>query len=508
MFLNKMETQFNIIWKKQDEIEGRVWVSDFDDSLSGRVFVYRQPKNKMEAQYTIKTPTKETLILNPFQDTYVYEKRGSLNFGGSALLKVGADELGYKYRSLIQFPNIKDTMPSNMRITKAYLKLYSTDNNNIDLEISSLSNGWDEYSTVWYGQPPRKKIIDIVEVNGSSNQYQFDVTDIVKRWYYYPYEDNGFLLKLYDETQNQLKDFSSREGLSQPQLVIEYFDEDLWTLTGNTLEGKLKVRRTEISDVEGIIRVFRHDGESLLDGYVHVKNNEQLEGYIYSTSQKSIDGKVIVNRTHYKDLSGFVFVKKENLYGRVKTSSKNDISGYVKPKPSSKLEGKVSVLYKDSIDGFVYVKPLERNDLQGRINVAGYNNLNGRVRVIYKDSLESKVNVIYKNNLAGRVRPLLQLENDLNGQVNVIYKTELEGRVKVYPVAFKGEVTVKALNQIEGLVYNTQLNEITGIVDVCMKGDMYGEVYARLMEINEMDGIVNVINNIEISKGKIYVFIM
>ena len=546
MYKNKMEAEFSIIWKKETEINGSVNVSGQDNTLQGNVKINRPPKNKMEAEFRTEIPERKVEILTTIKDTYVTDFKPSLNYGNSSIIKVGTDENGNLYRGLLEF-NIPKKLQT-MYITKAELTLYSDDINEFEeLEISLPSQSWGEYNVVWYGQPSRKRIIKTVNLEKGKYEHIIDITDLVKNlWVLYPYENQGLILKSKDETIKQIKNFGTRESINPPKLEIEYFDKDLFSTTGSVIGGNVRVQRTEISDIHGGISVFRHSGESLLNGLIHVHNMNMIEGNINVAQFKNINGIIKTERLR-KDIQGNIFSSKEKLHGIVRSSACKNLYGIIRTMPNSNIDGLMEVKYKsqlygnidrirplmkkdingriqisDSKDvngelivkyksdmlGNIDVIPMERQDLQGKVQISDKNDLLGQIKVIYKQDLNGQIEVMYVNDLQGCIRSTYKDKKDIESLIQIILKSDLQGSIKVNPVGFKGLINVNGTNDIEGIINTKALQELQGKITTNIKNDLDGQLKVQAMDINDLNSLIVVGENPNIKNGYIYAFIM
>lgn len=546
MYKNKMEAEFSIIWKKETEINGSVNVSGQDNTLQGNVKVNRPPKNKMEAEFRTEIPERKVEILTTIKDTYVTDFKPNLNYGNSSIIKVGTDGNGNLYRGLLEF-NIPKKLQT-MYITKAELTLYSDDINEFEeLEISLPSQSWGEYNVVWYGQPSRKRIIKTVNLEKGKYEHIIDITDLVKNlWVLYPYENQGLILKSKDETIKQIKNFGTRESINPPKLEIEYFDKDLFSTTGSVIGGNVRVQRTETSDINGDISVFRHSGQDEIKGFVYSKNMDMLEGNINVAQFKELNGIIETERLR-KDIQGNIFSSKEKLHGIVRSSACKNLYGIIRTMPNSNIDGLMEVKYKsqlygnidrirplmkkdingriqisDSKDvngelivkyksdmlGNIDVIPMERQDLQGKIQISDKNDLLGQIKVIYKQDLNGQIEVMYVNDLQGCIRSTYKDKKDIESLIQIILKSDLQGSIKVNPVGLKGLINVNGTNDIEGIINTKALQELQGKITTNIKNDLDGQLKVQAMDIDDLNGLIVVGENPNIKNGYIYAFIM
>lgn len=506
---NKMKAQLRVICHAQTEIGGQLKVSSENNLLQSLIKVNKVYTNKMETQLNIKLPESIQQEFTVIKDTYVTDYRPSLNYGNASIIKVGRDENGYTYRSLLQFDI--SSITDQMHLTKAYLKLYSSEGNKFnDLEISLSNRAWGEYNVVWYGQPSRYQIVTVTSLEENIYEYTIDVTNIVKDlWLPYPYENFGLIIKSYDENIIQVKNFGSKESNNSSKLILEYFDKDLFTGTGTVMNGSIRVQRTEWSDVQSKIAVFRHSGDSEIDGRIYAKNMDQLESVVKSSAfDNRLHGAIKVERLRY-DLQATVFSNKEKLNGSITTRSISEVYGYIKTQGYTNLKGHINVVDKADFYGSFKVKPLERNDLDSTITISYKINLNARVSVAYKDDLYGNLNVIYKSDLQGKIRSTYRTNSDFNGLIDIIYKTELQGRIKVNPVGFNGKLNVIAVTSLDGRIEVSAMNELYANIITNMKSDLDGYVKVQAMDIDDVQGVIVSGENPNVKNHyRIYAFIM
>ncbi|WP_125154425.1 DNRLRE domain-containing protein [Clostridium rectalis] len=545
-FSSTMESDFNVTWHEDTEINGVINTSEQSDIFKGNIEIYKQPKNKMEAELSSVLPERNTVELKTIKDTYVTELKPSLNYGKSSIMKVGTDKNNYVYRGLLEFKIPKDLQ--TMYITKTKLKLYSDDINSFkDLEISVPSKAWGEYNVVWYGQPSRKRVVKISDLPEGKYEHIIDITELVKDiWVLYPYENQGLILKSKDETIKQVKNFGTMESENPPKLEIEYFDKDLFLTTGSIIGGSVKVQRTGNADLYGGISVFRHSGESLIDGNIHVHNMNMLESKVNVAQFKNMNGVIKTQRLR-SDVKGEIFSSKEKLHGTICSSACKDLYGYIQTMPNSNIDGlidvkyksqlygsinkirplmeqninskiqvsdkndmsgRLKVKYKSNILGDINVVPMKRKDLQSFIQVSDKNDILGRLEVKYKQDLNGQLKVMYVNDLEGYIRPTYKDISEMESLINTILRYDLQGSIRVNPVGFNGLVNVNAVNDLKCKINVNALSELYGNIKTNIKNDLDGCMKVQAMDIDDLNGLIIIGENSNIETGYIYAFIM
>lgn len=544
---NKMESNFRIVWHRDVEIEGKFKVSAQNNVLQGCIKIKRNLKNKMEAEFRTLLPERKIENLTSIKDTYVTDLKPSLNFGESSIIKVGRDEQGNIYRTLIEF-NIPLFL-QNMYITKAQLKLYSDNISSFKgLEISLPNKSWGEYNVVWYGQPSRKKIVTTVDLDENKYEHTIDITEITKElWVLYPYENQGLLLKAQNEILEQIKNFGTKESTNPAQLEIEYFDKDLFSITGSVISGNIRVQRNEWSYLNGSISVFRHSGDSEINGSIHIKNMDMLEGNIdVAQINNGLIGRIKTEMLR-KDLVGNICVNKEKLHGLIKVRALKELYGYIKTQPYKDLNGeiyvrykndlfasiivnslenkdlnsvvkvsvkkdlncRISVKYKNDLDGVIIVNPLENKDLNSLVKISDKKDLNGKINVEYKNNLDGNINVAYIKDLEGNIRSTYTANKDLEGLIKIVLKTKLQGLLKVNPVGFEGKIDVNSISHIDGQIVTNAKKELYGHIVTNIKSDLDGQMKVKTMDIDDLSCVIVVGENPNVQYDyRLYAFIM
>ncbi|MEW9096537.1 MAG: DNRLRE domain-containing protein [Clostridiaceae bacterium] len=525
MYNNRMEAEFAIIWKRESDLGGSLWVSTFDDSLSGTLTVHRPPKNRMEVEVRALLPERHEVKASVIKDTYVTDYRPTLNYGESSIMKVGTDKDGYVFRSLVQFGIPEDLQ--RMRITKAKMKLYSDDPSPfMGLEISYPDKEWGEYNVVWMGQPSRKSAYKTVNLESGLYEHIIDVTEAVRDlWNVHTHQNFGFILKSEDESIIQMKNFGTKESTTPPEITIEYFDEDLFSTTGSVIGGRVNVRRTEWSDLGGKLNVWKDSGDSEIDGNVIVNHPDMTRGKITIAKLSQINGKITPHRP-FSDMNGVINISTmptNNLNGYLNVMHSKDIEGKVKVQElewsdlDSKIptthhngiNGRVDVWYKSDLDGEVIVNPLEREDLDGRLPISSHNGLNSKMQVLYKSQIDGNVDVRYKNQLDGRIHVQTKGNTEIDGSIRIIYKSDLDGFIRTNPVGFKGRIVVDAVNGIDGkITISAKGQDLHGVFTTTLKNDMNGHINVRTMDIDDLYSQITVGEVPDLDEGIIYAFIM
>ncbi len=178
-------------------------------------------------------------------DTYISSNEPDKQFNYSKYLSIGTREFNDIHRSLIKFVLPSLGTGDNIINATAYMQTYNDSiypEDNRAIGVYEITSSWDEKKVTWnsfadaynpepenYFYPVRHDPFNV----GEEVVSEFDITDLVKRWYLNK-ENNGVLLKNIDETysdkaQAYLAYSKTNDAntnlLTRPYLIIQYRDQ-------------------------------------------------------------------------------------------------------------------------------------------------------------------------------------------------------------------------------------------------------------------------------------------
>lgn len=170
------------------------------------------------------SPSAETVILRPDQDTYVSSERPDENFGGASILNVG-QRSGYgATRALIRFDF--DELELNEVVVDGELKLYlrqagPSGEGGRDIVLHRVRSSWGEGSATWNNFPSYDDgRLDSVNIGTASGNYRWDIGEAVRKWYKGEWSNHGIYIQGY-EANGSYRGFDSSEGSNEPELELE-----------------------------------------------------------------------------------------------------------------------------------------------------------------------------------------------------------------------------------------------------------------------------------------------
>ncbi|ACA55051.1 DNRLRE domain-containing protein [Clostridium botulinum] len=162
-------------------------------------------------------------------DLYMAKLYPNTNFKGAPFLNCGRDDTNLNiYRTLMYFDI--SSLPLNILICKATLKLYIKRNQNISvtkpITIHKLLEPFDENNVTYSNQPAFKdNPYTSLKINNEINKFiEIDITNLLKEWYCAPNFNYGMLIKSL-ENKSSLISFASTFGSDEskfPKLEIYY----------------------------------------------------------------------------------------------------------------------------------------------------------------------------------------------------------------------------------------------------------------------------------------------
>jgi hypothetical protein len=144
----------------------------------------------------------------PTDDTYVRLSKPNSNFGSATSLQGDADSLKH---ILLKF-NVSAVSGT---ITSARLRLFCTDSSPSGGDIHLADSSWSEGAVTWNNRPSHNPAIEAsFGAVSRSNWYELDLTSAVNL------DTDGVISLLVTVPSTNGADYSSKEGSSDPQLVL------------------------------------------------------------------------------------------------------------------------------------------------------------------------------------------------------------------------------------------------------------------------------------------------
>jgi predicted outer membrane repeat protein len=155
-----------------------------------------------------QTPTISILTLTPVEDAYIASGSPATNYGSATTLQVDNSPIKH---ILIRF-NVSGL--SGKQITSAKLRLYNVDPASKGGDFYAVPDpSWQEETVTWTNAPAA--LTNLLASLGSvsaNNWYEVDVTSLITG-------DGTYSLRI-SSTSSDGADYSSKEGVNPPQLVI------------------------------------------------------------------------------------------------------------------------------------------------------------------------------------------------------------------------------------------------------------------------------------------------
>ena len=189
------------------------------------------PHNRMYALYEVQQPPIVTDVFNPTQDAFTREESSfqSINYGRNSSMVVGRSKDDI-WRSFVQFD--LSSINHSYILKESHLRLYykGVTPTNLKLEILNADSAWQEDSITNLNKPnPIDLISSDFTIDTKKGYIEFDVLDIVKSWVALEKLNNGFVIRLSNETDYGQTTFHTRETALPPELIVKYFDSRIFS---------------------------------------------------------------------------------------------------------------------------------------------------------------------------------------------------------------------------------------------------------------------------------------
>ena len=222
------ETYLNVMYRGNSDVFTEIQPIGYNNMLTE---IEVPPHNRMWAIYEVQQPPIVTDIFNPTQDAFTREQSAyeSINYGQGSSMVVGRSKDDI-WRSFVQFDTA--SIDKAYVLTESYLRLYYKGSvpSDIKLEILNADSAWQETNITNLNKPnPIDLITSDFSVNVQEGYIEFDVIDIVKSWVALEKINNGFIVRISNETTFGQATFNTRESHMPPELVVKYYDSRIFS---------------------------------------------------------------------------------------------------------------------------------------------------------------------------------------------------------------------------------------------------------------------------------------
>ena len=469
-----------------------------------------RPHNKMWALYEVQQPPIITDIFNPIQDSFTREKASyqSINYGVNSSMVVGKsnDDI---WRSFVQF-DISGINPSYV-LTEAKLRLYYSGQapSHLNLEVLSADSKWSEFSITHLNRPN--------PINLISNQFtvgngyvEFDVFDVVEDWITLAQINNGFIVRVANESVDGQTTFRTRESISPPELVIDYYDSRIFSFGRSQVLTEIEVLYFESSDKATEIEVSSTFELNKLDTEIYVHRKEvPLDSDIsveLVISKPTVESVVIVAIPVDSDVLTSISARSEIREEKIDTviyvsipEIKAEITAILSDsveletviaisKPSVETEITVPNYGENEIDTEIVANDTRFSKILSEINVSkdtAKAELSVRVggqKDLYtvitatRDSAQTEIEVKYRDEILVEITP--NIKSDIQSEI-VVSKPIIETEIKVV-LSDKDdketEIFVSYLSQVDTEITAFVYKQIEAEIDVVKTSKVNAEI--------------------------------
>ncbi|MEK4025537.1 DNRLRE domain-containing protein [Sporosarcina sp. FSL W7-1283] len=474
------------------------------------------PHNKMWALFEVQEPPRITAIKNPFQDSFTREKSQfqAINYGQNNSLVVGRSEDDI-YRSYIQF-DFGEWSP-HFIIVESKIKLYYTGTipDNAKLEILTLNEQWYEYGITHLNRPsPINLIVDKYTINKEERYVEFTVTGLVESWLKNEVNNHGIVIRASNETKDMLVNFRARESTRPPELLITYYDANVYSGGRTQIPTEIFVWNADKSDVNTEVTVGSVIGTDIIPVEIYVHRYEVpvdsvhdieitvsrplilTEITISALGESSTLAELSVRSGRLDDKRDVeITVSKPKFLSEIFIKYVDDIDAEItiQRHEDSEKYAEISIT-REVVNSEIYIK--HRHNIETEITVQRFTDDEKNAElIINRESVNVEISVSHRSDKNTEITVQKLKEEDMLTEVAITReKVEVELFVK-YKNDILVELTVQredALeNEVELIVsrplINTEIN-----VRALVKDDTYIEVVARAIGEEEIDSTITV----------------
>lgn len=436
--------------------------------------------NAVTALYEAVQPPVKHIHVPCIADALLREAKPTQNFGNAVTLGSGYS-LGdsARLRSIMKF-DVASVTPG-LSMTGAYLRIYSQGKPNPPvLQVYQVLTDWTEYGVTWNGQPGVRFIPEI-EVQGNTEPgfIEFDITQLFSRWYNNLSNNYGVLIKLKDETLEQIP-FYSREypnDAQKPEILFLYKIEA--TPARISLSSSISVRGSVRTQISGSI-TSRRTSDSKVSGNVTVSRLDTLPSKIKVHRKDTLDCYITVYKPSVMPCE--ISVKRHDaLFASITVSVgiTSDVASNITVGRPDTLPCKITVNRADALPAniavainmltallsTVTVRRSFTEDLSSNISArrSDANTLSSSVNIRTSQNNDFSCSVIIsKKEITGSITPSYRDKVDISSGVSVRQssRSQVSANIFISRGDMPASITTRAVSQIAGSVSSRVLRTI------------------------------------------------
>lgn len=251
--------------------------------IDGKYVISYTPNMEWLSEETREYPVSIDPTINlagrdAIDDAFVYSEQPNVNYGTRANLNIGKihsgsaiqNEYEEEYLSFIKFNDLPENIWNNSYITNANLSIYAAYDYGMTINMHEVTSDWNE-SEITYNNMPEYDQDVIVEYkdftvenpNNSSAYFNWDVTNLLEKWYNDPEQNYGVMLETsninYYPAMMFSSDYSSFNHACIPYLTIEYSSMDNAAYANSRDVDIGRAGIVNINDFNGNLRLTRND---------------------------------------------------------------------------------------------------------------------------------------------------------------------------------------------------------------------------------------------------------
>lgn len=269
---NDIKTEINVVYSGYSDVITEIQPYGFEQ-IETEVSV--RPHNRMWALYDVVQPPLIDNINNPIMDAFTRSENtfSSINYGTGTSMVVGRLD-GHTWSSYLKFDvaHINSSLP----ITGSKLRLHYTGSiPQLNIEVYDLNKYWQEYSITHLNAPvPQNLIKDVYVQNVAGRYIDIDVSDKVLEWINNPTLNQGFMIKISDDSPDGQMIFRTRESYTPPELIVTHYDTSIFSTGRSEIVTEIKAMKASLSEVNTEVTVKNTFDFYRLDAEIYVHRIE------------------------------------------------------------------------------------------------------------------------------------------------------------------------------------------------------------------------------------------
>lgn len=318
-------------------------------------------------------------------------------------------------------------------------------------------------------------------INTRERYIEFDVAEAARRWRSGELFNSGFLVRTPD---NRTISFYTRESDLPPQLRVSYVTSQVYSIGRETIDATMFIHGKGKKDINALLTVHSDVGFAFREAslYVHRKEDPMDSDHpaYMSVSCPDLHGVIMIQRRTCAELESEISVryKGDDRYNpeAVIGASRPHLNAILTVDPRMSMPSVITI--KQSDDSYRKAEmTVSKPDLSSFLTVSNYKRDNASLEALFAarthhEDPKEAVLTVNKPELIGHFAAKALGEACMAGTLYVPYYEDKEAVLTISRPEMNAVMTVKYINEREGILWVKERSLLPALLDVKIKNDL------------------------------------